>query len=107
MTFQEKVLHCLTQIPQGKVVTYAQIAEAIGSPGASRAVGNALHRNPNPDKYPCYKVVNAHGKLSCHYACGGLAAQKYRLEKDGIKIIAGRVDLSVYQAQLITKPKLI
>lgn len=52
-TFQAQVLNFLTTIPKGKVATYGQIAEAIGYPGGARAVGNALHRNPDGDKYPC------------------------------------------------------
>lgn len=94
---QNQVLNFLTTIPQGKVVTYAQIASAIGHPRAARAVGNILHHNPDGDRYPCYKVVNSAGKLSCHYAFGGLSEQQKRLEHDGIMVQDGIVDLSRYQ----------
>ncbi len=43
---QAQVLNYLLTIPKGKVVTYGQIAEAIGCPGGARAVGNALHKIP-------------------------------------------------------------
>ena len=94
---QEKILSFLCQIPQGKVVTYGQIAAHLGNPKWARAVGNALHRNPDGDKYPCYKVVSAQGKLSAHYAFGGLDAQKRRLEQDGISVTDDRVHLNQYQ----------
>ena len=94
---EQKVLEYLRSIPGGKVVTYGQIAASLGNPKLARAVGNALHRNPDGDKYPCYKVVSAHGKLSEHYAFGGLAEQKRRLEHDGIVVEKGRVDLKIYQ----------
>ena len=58
---QDKILAYLRKIPQGRVVTYGQIAAALGDPKLARAVGNALHRNPDGEKYPCYKVVSARG----------------------------------------------
>ena len=94
---EQKVLRFLLLIPQGRVVTYGQIAAALGNPKLARAVGNALHRNPDGDKYPCYKVVSAQGKLSAHYAFGGLEEQRRRLERDGIAVTNGRVDLKKFQ----------
>jgi O-6-methylguanine DNA methyltransferase len=94
---QSQVLEYLLTIPRGKVVTYGQIAEALGCPGAARAVGNALHKNPDGDKYPCYKVVNSKGELSGRFAFGGIMIQQERLEADGIKVINNRVDLKKYQ----------
>lgn len=97
MDFNNRVLDFLTTIPSGKVVTYGQIAEAVGCPGAARAVGNALHKNPDGDKYPCYKVVNSKGKLSGRFAFGGIMVQQAKLESDGIEVINNRVDLKKYQ----------
>lgn len=98
---QDKVLQYLTTIPKGKVVTYGQIAEAIGHSGAARAVGNALHNNPDGDKYPCYKVVNSKGELSGRFAFGGIMVQQERLEADGIEVCNNRVDLGQYQFQQV------
>ncbi len=95
--FQNQVLNFLLTIPKGKVVTYGQIAEAIGCPGAARAVGNALHLNPDGEKYPCYKVVNGKGELSGRFAFGGIAVQQERLEADGIRVCNNRVNLDKYQ----------
>lgn len=61
-----------------------------------RAVGNALHKNPNPDEIPCYRVVNAKGELSGAFAFGGAGEQAKRLRADGIDVIDGRVDLDKY-----------
>ena len=61
-----------------------------------RAVGNALHKNPDPEKIPCYRVVNAKGELSGAFAFGGADEQAKRLEADGIEVINGRVDLRKY-----------
>lgn len=94
---QQRVLEYLLTVPKGKVVTYGQIAEAVGCPGAARAVGNALHRNPDGEKYPCYKVVNSKGELSGRFAFGGIMVQQERLEADGIKVTNYRIDLDKYQ----------
>lgn len=85
------------RIPQGKVVTYGQIGTYLGNRNLARAIGNILHANPDADRYPCYKVVSAAGKLSKSYAFGGLDAQKRRLEADGISVQIGTVDLAQYQ----------
>lgn len=94
---QEEILKYLLTVPKGKVVTYGQIAEFLGNKNLSRTVGNALHRNPDGDKYPCYKVVNSKGELSKNYAFGGIEEQKKRLEKDGIKVVNYKVDLEKYK----------
>ena len=94
---KEKVYEYLTKIPKGKVVTYGQIAEYLGNKKLSRVVGNILHSNPDPIKYPCYKVVNSKGNLSNNFGDGGIEVQKERLEKDGIKAIDYRVNLDEYQ----------
>ena len=93
----EKVYELLKTIPEGKVVTYGQIAHALGNKGLARAVGNALHRNPNPENIPCHRVVNCKGQLSNAYAFGGCEAQRKRLEKEGIVFeVDGTVDLKKY-----------
>ena len=91
-----KIYTYLTTIPKGEVTTYGKIAEHLGSKRLARAVGNALHKNPDGDKYPCYKVVNSKGQLSPAYAFGGIEEQKRRLEADGIKVADYAVDLEKY-----------
>lgn len=94
--FDEAVYCCLKKIPKGKVITYGQIAEALGSRYYARAVGNALHRNPDPVGQPCYKVVNHQGALAKNFGDGGIETQKKRLEADGIQVENYRVDLRKY-----------
>ena len=94
---KQRVYDFLRTIPKGKVVTYGQIAVYLGDKRLARAVGNALHKNPDPGKYPCYKVVSAQGKLLEHFAFGGLEGQKSRLEQDGIEVKNGAVCLGAYQ----------
>lgn len=94
---KQSVYDFLATIPKGKVVTYGQIAMFLGNVNYARAVGNILHENPDGEKYPCYKVVNAQGKLAENYAFGGLDTQRQRLEKEGIVVNEGKVDLRVYR----------
>ena len=55
-----------------------------------------MHSNPDGDKYPCYKVVNASGKLSEQYLFGVIEAQKEKLEAEGIDVVDYRVNLDMY-----------
>lgn len=94
---KQRVYAFLRQIPPGKVVTYGQIAEHLGNRRLSRAVGNILHQNPDPSRNPCHRVVNRQGRLSDAYAFGGAAAQRARLEAEGIVFQPdGTVDLGKY-----------
>lgn len=68
--FQQKVWRALCDIPYGETRSYKQIAEAIGSPKACRAVGMANHRNPMMIVVPCHRVVGASGRLTGY--AGGL-----------------------------------
>lgn len=92
----KRIYEAVKKIPRGKVATYGQIAELAGDKKMARAVGNALHRNPDPDSIPCYRVVNAKGELAGEFAFGGEGAQAKLLEADGIEVIDGRVDLKKY-----------
>ena len=93
---RDELYRLLTQIPKGMVTTYGVLAKRLGDSRWARAVGNALHKNIDGDKFPCYKVVNSRGYLSANYKFGGCKAQKERLEADGIVVIGGRVDLEKY-----------
>ena len=62
--FQTKVLAALQQIPYGGTASYGEIAEKIGNPFASRAVGQANARNPIPIVIPCHRVVGSNGMLT-------------------------------------------
>lgn len=93
--FQKKVLEALLLIPNGKVTTYKEIAIYINCPKAYRTVGNALHSNPEINKYPCFKVVNAKGELAKNFK-EGINKQKQRLIKSNVIVNNYKVDLDKY-----------
>lgn len=93
----KRIYDAVKKIPYGRVATYAQIAELAGNVKMARAVGNALHKNPDPDTIPCYRVVNAKGELAEEFVFGGAGVQKRLLEAEGIEVIDGKVDLKRYR----------
>ena len=75
--FQNLVWRRLCQIPFGQTMSYRQLAEAIGKPRASRAVGNANGKNPISIIIPCHRVVGFNGKLTGY--AGGIEAKAWLL----------------------------
>ena len=94
--FFERVYAYLQKVPRGKVVTYGQIARALGAPRMARQVGYALHVNPMPGVIPCHRVVNRFGGLAPAFAFGGTDAQARLLAAEGVTVRDGYVDLNVY-----------
>lgn len=92
----KRIYEAVKQVPRGKVATYGRIAELAGDKKMCRAVGNALHKNPDPINIPCYRIVNSKGELAGAFAFGGLNEQQRLLEADGIEVINGKVDLKKY-----------
>ena len=92
----KRIYEAVKKIPRGKVATYAQVAAMAANPKMCRAVGNALHKNPDPDNIPCYRVVNAKGELAGAFAFGGADVQANLLRADGIEVIDNKVDLAKY-----------
>ena len=92
----KRIYEAVKKIPKGHVATYGRIAEMAGEPRMARAVGNALHKNPDPEHIPCFRVVNAKGELAGEFAFGGKGAQARLLEAEGIKVVDGKVDLNKY-----------
>lgn len=92
----KRIYEAVKRIPKGRVATYGKVAEMAGNPRMARAVGNALHHNPDPEHIPCFRVVNAKGELAGAFAFGGEEVQARLLEEDGIEVIDGKVDLKKY-----------
>jgi O-6-methylguanine DNA methyltransferase len=92
----KRIYEAVKKIPKGKVATYGQVAAMAGNPKMARAVGNALHKNPDPDSIPCYRVVNAKGELASEFVFGGAGVQAKLLKADGIVVENGKVDLKIY-----------
>lgn len=82
--FTRRVLEATARIPFGRLATYRDIALAIGQPGATRAVGNALGRNPLPIVIPCHRVVRSGGSIGGY--TGGLAIKWRLLEIEGTSL---------------------
>jgi len=83
-SFQRRVYTVVKQIPVGQVRTYAWVARKVNRPGAARAVGNALNRNPFPIIVPCHRVVRSNGSVG-GYAFGK-DLKKQLLEIERVKI---------------------
>ena len=92
----KRIYEAVKRIPKGHVATYAQVAEMAGDRKMARAVGNALHKNPDPSTIPCHRVVNAKGELAGEYAFGGAWKQAEILKKEGVESADGKVDLKKY-----------
>ena len=76
--FQRRVWDELTRIPVGETVSYGQLAERVGRPGAARAVGSAVARNPVSIVVPCHRVVGATGAITGY--AGGVDRKRALLE---------------------------
>ena len=78
--FQLKVWNYLMKIPKGKIITYKEVARAIGKPKSYRAVANAVGKNPFPPYIPCHRVVKSNGEFG-NYG-GGSMLKKNLLQFD-------------------------
>ena len=97
----EAVYEQVKRIPRGKVATYGQIARLAGWPRASRAVGFALHRNPQPGVIPCHRVVFKDGSCAPGFAFGGPDVQRGLLESEGVAFtVEGKADLEKHLWQV-------
>lgn len=83
-SFQRQVLDATRNVPPGRVVSYKEIAQRIGNPRASRAVGNALGCNPVPIVIPCHRVLPQDGSLGGYSGGGGSKTKARLLEIEGV-----------------------
>lgn len=89
--FQKDVLQLTCTIPFGEVRTYGQLAAQLKKPGAARAVGTALARNPLPILIPCHRVVASTGHLTGYLGSHGIATKQWLLEREGHKIVSQKL----------------
>ncbi|MDD5290583.1 MAG: MGMT family protein [Patescibacteria group bacterium] len=87
--FEKAVLEATRKIPFGRVTTYGEISRIIGRRRASRAVGNALNKNPYSPIVPCHRVVKSNGKIGGFNK--GIKAKVKMLASEGIKVRDGRI----------------
>jgi len=78
--FIKKVLNVTRKIPYAQTMTYRDISNKIKSPGAARAVGNALGSNPVPIIIPCHRVLRTNGQLGGYSGTGGVGFKKRLLQ---------------------------
>ena len=82
--FKQRVYQLVAQIPEGKVMTYGQIAAIAGAAWAAWEVGQLAHFGPTD--LPWQRVVNKQGGLARGYVPGGLDGHKAALEADGVAV---------------------
>lgn len=78
--FQEAVWNQVSKIKFGGTMTYSEIAEKIGNPGAARAVGTAVGSNSLPLLVPCHRVVASGNKLTGYFAGEGIETQQQLID---------------------------
>ena len=82
-------------IPRGQVSTYRRVARVVGGPGAARAVGQALARNPFPVVIPCHRAVRSDGRLGGYR--GGLSMKRALLQLEGVEVTpSGKVAVDTF-----------
>ncbi|WP_010648657.1 MGMT family protein [Oceanobacillus massiliensis] len=95
--FTETIIGIIKQIPEGKVMTYGQIAKAAGSPRAARQVVRILHSMSEKYHLPWHRVINAKGQISIKDDESRME-QKWLLENEGVEVSdSGNVDLKQFQ----------
>lgn len=82
--FTQTVLNELRKIPRGEVKTYGWLAKKIGKPGAARAVGQALRRNPIPIIIPCHRIIRDDGTIGGFSM--GVSIKERLLSLEGVKV---------------------
>lgn len=100
MSFSQKVWAITMRIPPGKVTTYGDLAQAMGSPGAARAVGHALGQNPYAPEIPCHRVVASGGRLTGYSGVGGTGTKRHILEEEGVGFKGENVDMKNHRMDI-------
>ena len=93
--FTRAVYEAVRRVPPGRVATYGGIARELGRPGAARAVGAALARNPLALLVPCHRAIAADGGLTGFSAPGGTATKRRLLELEGWRHAAAELPLAL------------
>jgi len=83
--FRRRVYDVVRTIPAGETMSYGEVAAAAGSPGAARAVGQAMAQNPFPLIIPCHRVLAAGGKVGGFTASGGTDTKLRMLAVEGVR----------------------
>jgi len=101
--FHRRVYEALRGVPAGATVTYGELAALAGAPGASRAVGQAMAKNPVPILVPCHRVLAAGGAAGGFSAAGGLELKARLLELEGVTMRTGPMLKLAFDADEATR----
>ena len=89
MKLEDKVYKKLLEVPPGKIITYGELAKAVGLKNGQRKIGQIMKNNPFPIIIPCHRVVKSDGTVG-GYAYG-TERKKYMLSKEGLKINKNKI----------------
>ncbi len=104
--FFQQVHALVARIPVGKIMTYGQIAQALGGVYSPKLVGFAMSAAPDEANLPCHRVVNRLGEMAPGFAFGGQERQRALLETEGAPFLPdGRVDVDL--ARFEPEPQLL
>jgi methylated-DNA-protein-cysteine methyltransferase related protein len=90
---KEAIYLALAQIPEGKVITYGNLAKLAGMPNGARLVGKLLSALPENTELPWHRVINAQGKISLSHQATSHQEQIKRLSAEGVVVVNGRIQL--------------
>lgn len=103
--FDEEIYAVAKKIPYGEVRTYQGVAREAGSPGAARAVGGAMSRNPFPLVVPCHRVVRSDGGMGGFSAPCGIDLKRRLLALEGIRFQGSGVRVKIYPNEIRSSEK--
>ena len=98
--FQRRVWEVIARIPYGEVLSYAEVAQAAGAPGAFRAAGTACGQNPVALVTPCHRVIASGSKLGGYGL--GIENKVWLLRHEGIGATGARPDAKVFKLEDVT-----
>ncbi len=86
----------VAKIPRGRVAAYGEIAARAGLPGRARMVGKVLGLAPDGMRLPWFRVLRSDGRIAFPARSAPYREQRARLIEEGVRVVAGRVDLKTY-----------
>lgn len=96
-SFTELVYKVVKSIPAGKVSTYKSVAKYAGAPGAYRAVGTVMRKNPDIKNIPCHRVVGSDGRMHGYAFGEGLSTKIRKLKNEGIVFEGDKISLQRFE----------
>jgi len=84
--FHARLYREMLGLAWGETVTYGELAERVGSPGAAQSVGQAMGKNPIPVIVPCHRVLASGNKVGGFSAPGGIETKLRLLEMEGVRL---------------------